>query len=162
MELIAGLSWRWWLAVALVYGTIVFFVRGGGVLPSPGNIGEYNVLGYALVALLLLLPLAVVYILRSKANLRLALAVTLPLELLFFFLVPVIPLTNSGTQECSANEGFCMNWMTYGSVAYAYSCAGASIRVRTSITTPSEMMLGNRTITFAHFNGTLPSWVPHR
>lgn len=130
------------------------------MLSPATSIGEYEVLGYPLVALLFLLPLAVVYSVRSKASLRLALAVTLLSELLFIFLVPVIPLTNSGTAECSPREGFCLNQMTYGSVAFAYSCEGASIRVRTSITTPSEMPGNNRTVTFAHFNGTLPSWVP--
>ena len=157
-----GLSWRAWWMVALVFGIFVSAAFGGTMRGSGANLEQFEVLALTLFALLLIIPLLVIYVMRRRGRLRLALTLTLFSELLFFFMIPVIPMVHSGTRECSLKDGFCLDHTTYGSISYVYSpfCTGTSLQVRTALTTPPEILFGNRTTTLAHFNGTLPSWVP--
>ena len=97
---------------------------------------------------------------RGRVRLGALLGVALAAELVFFFAVPAIPLAETGTSQCSVRAGFCLSTVEYGSVAYVFACSGASVVVRTSVTTPTTLVLGNETLTMAHFNGTLPLWAP--
>jgi len=160
MKDIMGLSWRAWWALALVLVLFIFLVSGGTKQRPVTSLEQYQVLGYSFVAALLLIPFIIVVLFKNRASLRLALTLMLLFESVFFLMVPVIPMVETGTMECSLREGFCLTHITYGSVSYVYSCMGTSLQVRTSFTTPSEITLGNKTETLSHFNGTVPSWVP--
>jgi len=160
MRDIMGLTWRAWWMVALVFGIFVSAAFGGTMRGVGVYLEQFQVLALTLVALLLVIPLLVIYVMRRRGRLRLALTLTLFSELLFFFMIPVIPMVHSGTRECSLNDGFCFDHVTYGSISYVYGiCTGTSLQVRTDLTTP-PVLFGNRTTTLAHFNGTVPSWVP--
>jgi hypothetical protein len=125
-------SRRVWIATAFVYTIILFFTFGRDWQLATANLEQYQSLALLLMGLLLVIPPAVILVLRRNGRLGLTLSVTLLAELVFFFMVPVIPMVNTSTYD-GPPGGSCCVFLTYASLPYIYSCFGTTMELWTTV-----------------------------
>ena len=124
-------SWRVWAVAVGVYAVILFLTFGRNWQSATANLEQYQSLALLLTGLLLAIPPAVVVILRKNRRLGAILAITLLAELVFFLMVPVIPMVTTSSYD-GPPGGNCCVFVTYASLPYVYSCFGTTMQLWTT------------------------------